>query len=380
MKLDPILTKAIRLLRRGKYGETIQTLESEVVRYHDSFRYYYILGVACLYAKDFGGALTYFKRARDIKIRDPQAMLGMAALYLRRGETGRATDLYLEVQDQDPRNRIVRRALEVIRKYGGTETISDWIESGKLPRLYPPRPKLPLSPGRFILPALCLAGGLALGGGIFLWRGPGFAGRNQREGLTGSVLEREDRDAPVEVGGSYRYILTRSQVLTSYEEARSLFTDHRDEAAKVSLNRIIESNASAGVKNKARLLLSYMDIPGFDTLNPRDRFSYAEVAAEPALYRDCYVIWRGMATNLISPENSTSFEFLVGYDTRSTLEGIVPVVFDFPLALNLERPLEVLGRVIPVMNAGGGEGIRLAGVAIHQSGLPEQPGTRRSGP
>jgi tetratricopeptide (TPR) repeat protein len=377
MKLDPILTKAIRLFRRGKYGETIRVLESEVVRYHDSFRYYYILGTACLYAKDFGGAFTYFKRAREIKLRDTSALLGQAALFLRRGETGRAVDLYLEVQDTDPRNRIARRALGVIRKYGGEEGISAWIEAGKLPRLYPPRPKLPLSPRSFIIPVLCLLGALALTGGlIFRFGGLPFftTSRPNREGLAGSALEREDRDEPVQVGGSFRYILTRSQVLADYEAARTLFTEYRDEAAKVALNRIIESNAAEGVKNKARLLLSYTGVPGFDTLDNRDRFSYAQVMAEPLLYRDCYVIWRGMAANLKNPENATSFDFLVGYDTRNTLEGIVPVDFDFPVAVQIERPLEVLGRVVPVSADGGGEGIRLAGTAIHQSGLPGPAG------
>jgi hypothetical protein len=375
MKLDPILTKAIRLFRRGKYGETIRVLESEVVRYHDSFRYYYILGVACLYAKDCGGAFTYFKRAREIKLRDPSAMLGQAALFLRRGETGRAVDLYLEIQDLDPRNRIARRALGVIRKYGGEETISSWIDSGRLPWLYPPRPKLPLSLRSFLIP--CLLGALALAGvGLVRFGELPFSASRQapREGLAGSALEREDRDEPVQVGGSFRYILTRSQVLANYEEARALFTEHRDDAAKVALNRIIESNAAEGVKNKARLLLSYTEVPGFDTLDNRDRFSYAQVMAEPILYRDCYVIWRGMAANLKTPENATSFDFLVGYDTRNTLEGIVPVDFDFPVAVQIERPLEVLGRVVPVSADGGGEGIRLAGTAIHQSGLPEPAG------
>jgi hypothetical protein len=381
MKLDPILTKAIRLLRRGKYGDTIQTLESEVVRYHDSFRYYYILGIACLYAKDFGGAFTYFKRARDIKIRDPLVLLGQAALFLRRGETDRAVDLYLEVQGQEPRNKTARRALAVIRKYGASEDIAAWIESGKLPRLYPPRPKLPLSPGRLALPLAGLIAALALTGGLLIQFGllplPS-AGRAAREGLAGTALDREERDAPVQIGGSYRYILTRPQVLTSYEEARSLFNEYRDEAAKVVLNRIIESNASEGIKNKARLLAAYAETPGFDTLNARDRFSYREVIAEPVLYRDCHVIWRGMATNLSAPETSTSFDFLVGYDTRSTLEGIVPVYFDFPVAVNLERPLEVLGRVVPVSTPGGGEGVRLEGLAIHQSGLLD-PGAAGGG-
>jgi hypothetical protein len=193
----------------------------------------------------------------------------------------------------------------------------------------------------------------------------GKAAASERQGLPGVALEREDRESPVQLGGAYRYILTRSQVVEFYETGRRLFAEYRDEAAKLSLNRIIESNASDPIKNKARLLISYMEVPGFDTL--KDRFSYAEVRADPLLYRDCYVVWQGMATNLNAGETTTAFDFLVGYDTRTKLEGIVQARFDFSIDLNLERPLEVLGRVIPVVTAPGEEGIRLEGVALHQA-------------
>jgi tetratricopeptide (TPR) repeat protein len=372
MKLDPILTKATRLLRRGKYGEAVQILETEVVRYHDSPRYYYILGSACLRLGDFSGAYTYFKKLRDLRMRDPQALLGLAALFLRRGDTDRAVDFYLEVQELSPKNKTAQRALQVIRKHGGLEHISAWIESGGLSRVYPP---LPPPPPPTVKGVLLPIGGtllalLALGGLLVRFRILPLNSRDAREGLSGSVLEREERDAPVQIDGSFRYVLTRDQVLSAYAQARTYFTEYRDEAAKIPLNRILESNASEAIKNKARLLLSYTETPGFDTLSKLDRFSYAEVIQDPSLYRDCHVIWSGMAANLEALQEGTAFNFLVGYDTRSTLEGMVPVVFNFSVPVNPERPLEILARVIPV-SVPGGMGIRLEGIAVHQSGLLE---------
>jgi tetratricopeptide (TPR) repeat protein len=369
MKLDPILTKAIRLLRRGKYGGAIHVLEPEVVRYRDSFTYCYTLGVSYLYSGNFMVALDYFKRARDIKMRDPSVLLGMAVLFLRRGDTDRAVDLYLEVQEQDPRNRTAKKALRILRKYSGFENLSLWIDAGKLPTLYPPLPELPFTAAGLLVPGLCLLAALVLCGGITVKLGllslPGNQRGPDRNGLSGSALERDERDNPVQISGSYRNILTRSQVLEIYEEGRTLFTEYRDDAAKRTLNRILESNASEAIKNKARLLISYTEIPGFDTL--KDRFTYTEVIHDPALYRDCHVIWRGMAANLEVLQDGASFDFLVGYDTWRTYEGIVPVVFDFAVPLNPERPLEVLGRIVPVSTAQG-EDIRLEGVALHQAG------------
>ncbi|MDR0723433.1 MAG: tetratricopeptide repeat protein [Treponema sp.] len=372
MKLDPILTKAVRLLRRKSYDRAIKVLEPEVNRYRGIYTYYYVLAVSYLHTGVFNLAFTYFKLARDIKMRDPSVLLGLAVLYLRRGETDRAVDFYLEVQDQDERNKIANKALKVIRKYSGTENLSAWIESGGLAKLFPPPPLAPPSKVGILILMLGLLIGLVIAGGVLIKvtgiRLPVrmFFPRNEREGLITSALDPTEREEPVQVGGSYRYILTRNQVFDTYEKARELFTKYRDEAAKVALNRILESNASDTIKNKSRLLISYMEVPGFDTL--KDRFTFGEVYKEPVLYRDCHVIWRGMATNLEVLQNATSFNLLVGYDTRSTLEGIVPVTFNFAVSVNPERPLEVLGRILPVSTEKG-QDILLEGVALHQAGL-----------
>jgi tetratricopeptide (TPR) repeat protein len=379
MKFDPILTNAIRLLKKGNYGRAIQFLESEALRYRDSFYYYYILASACLRTGDYGGAATYFKRARDIRIRDPLAMAGLAVLSLRRGEVDKAVDFYLEIQERDPNNRIVKKALRAIRKNAGSGKIAVWIDSGKLSRFYPPVPKLSLASNRLFLPLcvlVCAAGILAALLRFNVIRP--FPPKAEREGFAGTALEREEREEPFQIDGSYRYVLTRDQVLDAYAEARKLFADYRDENAKTVLNRILESNAPDGIKNKARLLFSYTTPPGFDTFSERDSFKYAEVLKDPPLYRDCYVIWQGMAANLEIRQNTTVFTFLVGYDTRTTLEGQVPVTFNAAIPVNPELPLKVLARVIPAAIPGGMD-IHLEGVAVQQAGLLQPPAAGEGG-
>ena len=371
MKLDPILTKAVRLARKGKYDETIKILEAEANRYYGSFTYYYVLGISYLYSNIFGVALTYLRLAREQKMRDPHALLGLAALYLNHGDTDKAVDLYLEVQSIQASNKIAGRALKIIKKHPSPDEMSDWIESGKLSTLFPPFPRADITRSGIVFGLLAGVAGLVLAFGISVKTGlitlP--SDRNLRS-LPGEItLASEERDAPVQTGGSYRYVLARNEVLTDYEEARKLFVENRDEAARVKLNRILESNASDPVKNKARLLISYMEVPGFDTL--KDRFTYSEVIKDPFIYRDSHVIWRGMATNLNVQQNHTTFDFLVGYDTYRTMEGIVQVDYDFAIPVNPERPVEILGRVIPI-SAEREPRIRIQGIALNQAGLLDQ--------
>jgi len=374
MKLDPILTRASRLARSGKYDAAIRTLEPEVNRYHGSFYYYYLLGSSCLRTGDFGGALTYFRLAHETKMREPLAILGLAALFLRRGETERAVDYYLDVLELDQRNHIARKAMRVLRRQAGTDTFLNWIEAGKLPSLYPPIPFPGFSAKEIlgvcaILFAVCI---ITFGCLIRFKLLPNpFFPRGSRQGVTALSLSREERMAPIQTGGSYRYILTRVQALDTYERALSQFTTYRDEAARINLNRILESNASEGLKNRAHIIISYMEVPGFDTFKRGDNSAYDDVVKDPLLYNGVHVIWRGRLANVVTADTGTSFDLLVDYDTGSPImKGPVPVIFNRAIPLNPERPLEVLGRIVP---AGPDGPIQLEGVALHQSGRLENP-------
>ena len=368
MKPDPLIRANI-LARQGKYEGAVRILETEESRYYSSFTYYYLLGTCFLYSRVHGKALTNFRKARDIKSKEPLALLGLAALYLNHGDTDRAVDTYLEVLELDEHNRLAAKALKIIRKYPGPENITRWIDSGRLHTLFPPLPKIPLPVKKIALTAAVV---LILGAaaGMTAMRGSlPFLQRNIRRAPSELELQRDELNAPMQLEGSFRYILTRDQINNYYNEAQRFFITYHDENARVNLNRILESNGPEPVKNKARLLLSYLETPGFDTL--KDRFSYAQVSAEPVLYRDCHVIWRGIATNIDTGQNYTSFDFLVGYDTRRTVEGIIRVDYDFAININPERPAEILGRIIPV-NTERGLDIRIQGIALNQAGLPDQ--------
>jgi len=367
MKLDPFLNKAATLAKRRKYEEALKILKDEEDRYNGFFKYYYLCAVICLHSGSFVQAHEYFHLARQIKMKDPSTLLGLALCCLREMKTARALDYYLDVQEADPKNIIAKRALAAIRKNSDSEALSEWMTPARLEKLYPPIPGPALSPRTIVTAVLALVVAVILVFGILVAArvlpNP-FKKRSERP-TSEFVLSRQERSEAVEVGGSYSYILTRDQATSLYDKALSLFTEYRDEEAKINLNRILESNASDGIKSKSRLLMSYMEVPGFDTFKRNANPSFSDVVKEPVLYRDVHVIWRGMATNIEVTDGQTRFDFLVGYDTRRVLEGIVRVTFNVPVSINSERPLEVLGKIKPDAD------IVLEGVAIYQSGRLE---------
>jgi hypothetical protein len=359
------LTRAARLARRGKYESAAQLLESEVYNYRDSFMFFYLLGLCSLYAGNYGSAHDYLMRARELRAREPSALLALAALYVKRADSRRAISFYLEVQDIDSKNRIAKRALNILKKYAGSDDLLAWIESGKLRSLYPPFPHEKIRPVKIILKIMLpVVAVLGIAAFILLKNNPSV--NPGREGFDETVLTRADKEDAAQFGGVYNLILTEKQILAAYEDARKFFNQRRDNAARIEINRIIESNAGDGIKNKALIMAQYLEEPDFEKLksSPAANIKYDDAAKEPWLYRDCYALWNGTAVNINSGQNETSFVFLVGYDKRRhVVEGRIQVRMPFAAAIDPERPLEVLGKIVP---SGAPDGLSLEGITIHQ--------------
>jgi len=371
MKVDPILNKAVSLAKKRKFDAALKILKDEEDRYYGSFKFYYLYGLFSLYSGSFVEAKENFDMAKKIKIKDTSTMLGHAVLYLKRMNTSQAVDYYLDILEIEPKNKIAKKALAAIRKNSAAEALSDWM-TDNITKLFPPLP----SPALDLF--FILKGTLILGAGavavlivlLALGKINIFSGTAEKENLrpiTEFVLSNQEKHDPMQISDSYMYILTRDDAIKLYEDALSFFSEYRDEKAKININKIMESNAPEAIKNRAQLMLGSMEAPGFHNFKKDDNFTYSNVIVEPVLYRDVYVIWRGMATNYEVTEDKTSFHFLVGYDTRKTLEGIVPVVFKRSVSVDVERPLEVLGRIKVTDTMS----IEIEGTAIYQSGRLE---------
>lgn len=356
------LDRAERLARQGKYAELIGLLEPQVPIYRDSHRFYYLLGLSCLRTGDGGGASAYLRRAEQLDPNHLDTLLCLAALDLRRGETTRAVETYLHVLEGRPGDRLATRALEFIRSENAEEMIPKLVDEGKFDRFYPKPEGLPpwLPPLFFVV---ALIGGLSLlAPSIVTLYGSWKQARSPRPEVAAVTLNERDRAEPVVTGGSYRYILTDKAALESFDRAKAYFQAYRDNAALVELNRLLGSNASEAIKEKAKTLKNFVGAPDFRTV--KDVASYAEISKDPGLYDGCAILWRGRAANIESDSSGAlSFDFLVGYEDKKRLDGIVPVSFaGSKVNIAGDRPLELLA----IIRAPAGTELRFEGVAVHE--------------
>ena len=377
-----ILEQAKKQFAKGNYQQVINLLEPHVTQYiasndtkdilynasfNKSFPFYLYLGLACLHAGDIGGAVDYLTCARRIKMTDPDLLCAQAVLFLRRGDTARAIDYYLEAVEYNPNHELARLGLEFIRTHNTPEAIGEAVQSGEIKKFYPrPGVRTYIKKKIVFFAALAVAGLIALIAILVSVRLPLQIRirHNNRADLSALTLVADEKARPIDTDGTYRYNLSEKEVLTAYRNAQKYFQDSRDNLAQIEVNRILSSNAAHSIKQKARLLMDYFAKPGFDTV--RDIPSYSEVRADIPLYLDCWTIWSGRATNIQSDGDNTSFDLLVGYSERIQLEGVVPIFCNFSVRIDSERPIEVLGKI---QQRGGILFLKAAG--IHQSQVPE---------
>ncbi len=348
-------------MRRRRFATAIKRLEAKKEIYEENFEYYVTLGIACLYVGDIGASSSYFQLARRIKLTDTRLLLGQAAIFLRRGDTARALQYYLEIKENDPLNKTADEAMEFIRVHGNYDTICRWVDTGKIEQFYPP---LGSNPDKLAM--LGVAGAAFVLGSVFTFI---FFPRDQqytgpRADLSKLELSSEEKSDAKEKDlstQSYAIVLSNKEINKKYNDALKYFQAHRDNAAQIEVNMILNSDASLAVKKKARLLMGYFEIPDFDTIS--DVPSLTDVAANPAMYLDCWVNWGGKISNAITYEDgSYACDLLVGDDALAKYEGSVKVHFDAVPAVDGGRAVKILGKIVLEDGA-----VSLRGRAVYQS-------------
>lgn len=308
---------------------------------------------------DYGSAFTYLKRGHDLKPADTETILGLAAVHLKRQETAQALEYWLEVLDSDPRNVYAQRGMKLLKKNSDPEFIVDFTESGRLERLIPQTASRVVPP---LVPALLVVILLAAAAALFAPFSP-FTVLGDTEAAEIEALNLDDITDLIEGEKTdHPFSFSEADIENRFRQLGDYFRAGRDNMVRREVNRILLSNASFPVREKAKQLLPYLKTPTFAEFS--DNFVYSEVTAEPALYSGCHVIWKGAVSNLTVGETSIQFDLLVGYETSRVMEGIVPVAVPFSVRIDPEKPIEVLGKVIPTRNIT--YPAALEAVSIHQ--------------
>lgn len=341
------LTQAKRMMKRRKFSKAILLLESREENYNENFEYYLQLGICYLYTGNYGSASSNFQKARRIRMTDVELLLGQAVLFLRRGDTEKAIQYYMEILELDPQNKTASSAMEFIRRDGDYSTICRWVDTGRIEQFFPQVGVSPYKVFGVVIPVLAAVLGVLI---VVLFSPKMGSDRLYDSGgrgeIPGSALSLDDRKNLVErdISSSiYKYKMTAEEIQESYEKALEYYNQERDNKVQIEINRLLNSNASVAIKHKVRDWMQYLSKPDLNGL--MDNPKYSEVIMEPDLYLDCWVQWGGRISNLQKFDNSMRCDFIICDEKFEHHEGTIPLVFDEVFEIENGKYTEVLAQI-----------------------------------
>ena len=344
----PVLRQAWNLYKQGRFATALELLEPKIFQHREEPAFFRILGLCCLRLGDWKGGETYLQRSKQLdEATHRDTLAGLMTVAARRRDYPEAVRLGLEILDLDAGDKVAKKALARLRTAlsapEGTpgpdkDTLGQW-----LPRFRRSNPAVRLWVVR-VAAALVIAASLT--GGI--WWGFSLVRSapppvETRKGPDPGVFPPNLADS-VQTGTGFAVTLTPEEVRQGWERAQKAFQEYHDSRARYEVNRLLLSNATALIKERARSLIPYLHEPDF--ARPDDTSNYQEVRTSPVLYEGCTVRWSGVLTNLVAGEKKITFDLLLGYQNGQVVEGIVPVELTFAALLKNSQVVEVLGRVV----------------------------------
>lgn len=357
-----LLAKASSLFRRKKYSQVIALLEPALPMYRQSFRFYYLLGMSCIYQRDWTGGYNYIKSAYTIN--DSNIYIGVvwAMLLIRNREFNEGLLLLLNIVDnrefykQNGYKR-AKRLLNMVRKCGKEKDVVETIDQ-HLSKY------LPAAPFNYF-PLLIASSLLAVSFLLFFFIKGVFLPssfladfsinhKNQKRSakiekenynpLEAMVINEQEKISDFSAKNSFEIVLTDKQIQESFRLTKNYLENHQDNYARKEVNKLLLSNASFDIKEKAksfsRVIKEPKDMRHFD-----QNFSFEEVHDFPQLYNRCFVKWRGRLTLLKIEKEGIFFDFLVGYEDRKKIDGIIKSCLDFEVLLNEDFAYEILAQI-----------------------------------
>ena len=332
--------QGLKWYRKRNYLKAVSYLENAVRERKDDHQAFLYLGYASLFTGDLEGALKYFRGGLIVREGDIGLMKGLAYVYLKNERLEDAISLWGEVLAKRPSEKNVKKLLERLRH---TEDFEGFVENADMKQF------LSLKAPFFtrLKPYLI---GLGVTAGVIIIGTVFYATPLYRKALERFYPEiahlREvtlPKGSPVVEQGEQNtlYSYTDKEIADSFLRIKKYIYKGKVNAAIVTLNKIILSNASLPAKERFKVLYTFINPPDSLAIDYVPR--YFEILREPTAFEGVYVLWNGRVSGLQKGKDAANFDLLVSYKGDDTVEGIARVSIQGTYFIENKQMVEVFG-------------------------------------
>jgi hypothetical protein len=332
----------LKYYRKKQYREAVSYLEKALAENRNDPEVYLFLGNASLLTGDLDGARRYFRGGLLIRDDDPELKRGLSYVYLTDERIEDAISLWGQILDKNPREKGIKQILARLRE---SEDMGSFSQSINLKQFLTARIPLYYKMKPYVLSLSISLGILVLI--LIFYLTPLYEMTLHQ--FYPEIVELDSVELPqeepfIETGSSEAlYSFSEDEIRSSFQQIKKYIYRDKINAAVISLNRIMHSNASVGVKERFRILYTFLDPP--DPMSIDYNPHYYEIMKEPVVFEGVYIRWTGKIANLEKEGEDVDFELLVNYEHEDTIEGVAHVSITGTYYLSNRQNVEVFGTI-----------------------------------
>jgi tetratricopeptide (TPR) repeat protein len=332
--------QGLKWYRKRNYLKAVSCLENAVRERKDDHQAFLYLGYASLFTGDLEGALKYFRGGLIVREGDIGLMKGLAYVYLKNERLEDAISLWGEVLAKRPSEKNVKKLLERLRH---TEDFEGFVENADMKQFISFKAPFFTRLKPYLIGLGVTAGVIIMG--IVFYATPLY--RKALERFYPEIAHLREvtlpKESPVVEQGEQNtlYSYTDKEIADSFLRVKKYIYKGKVNAAIVTLNKIMLSNASLPAKERFKVLYTFINPP--DPLSIDYVPRYFEILKEPTAFEGVYVLWNGRVSGLQKRKDAADFDLLVSYKGDDTVEGIARVSIQGTYFIENKQMVEIFG-------------------------------------
>lgn len=330
---------ARRLLDKGKYQKAKAYLLESIDKLGAHPYMLAYLAHSLIYSKEYREAADVLDRALEIDEANIEALSARAFLDILEGDVESALKLYFRIQTYSPKHPVATNSIERLRKITNLNNEIPYLKARDFLR-EPVRRRIPfmLATISASVAMLTIAVAVVM---IFL---PSIQSALRVE--TDEMLNSPIKDIYLFEGWSNNSSkiagYTPKEINKVFLKTKEYISEGKVNKARININRIADSEASAFVKDRFLMLTNFILPPLYTELT--DNLEYNEVIKEPSAYRGCYVKWKGIVNEKTKVKNKSVFTVLIS-KKYSSIEGIVRVEMEGVYSIDQRDMIEIYAEI-----------------------------------
>jgi tetratricopeptide (TPR) repeat protein len=339
MQSEKYLHSAIKLLKRKDFLEAIHNLEEYIIENPDNYLGHYYMGLAYIFRELYDEAYEHINKANSLTENDANTTNALAFLNLKYNNVDEAINYWLDILDFDKKNYLARRNLDKVKKAKNVDRLiknASPLEFINFKVRTPLNFKLPKIPGinskvlKISSITIISIGIIAL---LFIYL-PKTKFLTQRKTKQLNVKKLEALNLPdIEKDYIIDKDIKKSVYNVKPEEIKKLFTatkvfikNKEYNKATVNINKVLHSNAGILIKERFKILKSF--IVTRETFQLKDNIEFSTLMNLPLIYEDTQVVWEGKIEDIDIDKKAqlSRFNLFVKEDNDSI--GIARIVFN----------------------------------------------------